>query len=79
MLNKVRYNDSYGLDLEQVLAWRRVPPQMGILQTDKEEWNLEVYMPGNTIITFQKSDEGFSHLLEVLYKKFLFNLPVDKI
>jgi hypothetical protein len=58
-LNKVRYNDIFGLDLEQVIAWRRVPTG------NINEWDLEVYIPGNKIV-FKKNDDGFDYLLRTL-------------
>ncbi|HBK97241.1 MAG TPA: hypothetical protein DD001_07845 [Microcoleaceae bacterium UBA10368] len=78
MLGKVRYNDSYGLDLEQVLAWKRVPTQYGELLLSMEEWDLEVYVPGNKIV-FKKDDDGFKDLIDRLRVKFMFNLPTDAL
>ncbi|MEG4007715.1 hypothetical protein QUA41_17650 [Microcoleus sp. Pol11C1] len=82
MSNKIRYHDYYGLDRDQVLAWRRVFPQKGICDVtghpvfDKDDWYVEVYIPGNKII-FKNKDEGFYHLINALYKKFILYSPED--
>jgi hypothetical protein len=82
MSNKIRCYDYYGLDLDQVLAWRRVFPQKGICDVtghpvfDKDDWYLEVYIPGNKII-FKNKDVGFYHLINALYKRFILYVPED--
>jgi len=72
MYNKRRFGGNFGLDIDQILAWRLVSPQIQGIRVDRENWNLEVYIPGNKI-TFQKGDEGFDQLLELLETKFRYN------
>jgi len=63
MSNKLRFNEYYGLDLDLVIGWKRVPSEDLLLP--KDCWNLEVYIPGNKM-TFVKNDEGFDYLLKTL-------------
>jgi len=68
-----RFGENFGIDIEQILAWRLVSPQIQGIRLDKKDWNLlEVYIPGNKI-TFQKGDEGVDQLLEFLVTRFRYN------
>jgi hypothetical protein len=82
MTNKVRLGDSFGLDLTQVIGWKRVLPKNLISQNIIEvgipldSWNLEVYTHGNTI-TFYKGEAGFDYILKTLCEECGFELPKD--
>lgn len=65
MANKLRFNENYGLDLDQVIGWKRVPTLKADALLPKDYWNLEVYIPGDKM-TFVKGEEGFDYLLKTL-------------
>lgn len=85
MSKKIRFGESFGLDLSQVIGWKRVSPKnvspkntdvviSGVLPVDK--WNLEVYTHGNTI-TFIKGEAGFDYILKTLCEECEFSPPKD--
>ncbi|MEG5049836.1 MULTISPECIES: hypothetical protein [unclassified Microcoleus] len=71
MANKVGYNENFGLDLDKVVAWKRIPTHgPGLLE--EKDWDLELYFSGNTIHV-EKSvlgEEAFNNLLQHLVKEF---------
>jgi len=87
MANKIRFNDSFGLDLSQVIGWKRVPPKLVQPQNPEfvvvplgaipmDNFNLEVYTHGNTI-TFRKDEPGFDYILKILCEECEFEPPKD--
>ena len=74
MANKVGYNENFGLDLDQVVAWKRIPTRLGPALLEEKDWDLELYFSGNTLHV-EKSvlgEEAFNNLLEHLVKIFPF-------
>jgi hypothetical protein len=74
---KVQYDNSFGLDLSQVVAWRRIPISPGSALLTEEDRDLEVYISGSTI-RVEKSTlgaENFDNLLQSLVEQFSPRLP----
>jgi hypothetical protein len=58
MSNKIRLGNLCGIDLDQILAWRRLPTTNGVQWLKAEDCNLMLYIPGSTILVMQKSTSG---------------------
>jgi|GEM_PF-2319762 len=72
MPKKVQYDKSFGLDISQVLAWRRLPIHPGSTTLTEEDRDLEVYISGSTIRIEKStlSEEDFKNLLQSLVEEF---------
>jgi hypothetical protein len=79
MSNKVQYDEDFGLDLDQVVAWKRIPTHLGPALLDRKDWDLELYISGNTILVGKSSlgEEAFNNLLQDLSKEFPPNSSKD--
>jgi hypothetical protein len=78
MAKKLRFDESFGLDLNQVIGWKRVPPQRSDYLLPLDDWNLEVYTHANKI-TFIKGEAGFDYVLKKLCEECGFELPKDTL
>ncbi|MEG3941753.1 hypothetical protein QT995_26900 [Microcoleus sp. S36b_A3] len=79
MSNKVQYDEDFGLDLNQVVAWKRIPTYLGPALRDRKDWDLELYLSGNTILVEKSSlgEEAFNNLLQDLSNEFPPNSSKD--
>lgn len=79
MPNKVRYDENFGLNLDEVVAWKRIPTHAGPRILNEEDWDIELYISGNTILVERSSlsEEAFNSLLQHLLKEFPCNYPED--
>jgi hypothetical protein len=58
MSDKIRCGNSIGIDLNQVLAWNRIPTYKKVDELfEIEEWDLKLYISGSTI-TIRKITPG---------------------
>jgi hypothetical protein len=58
MSEKIRCGNTIGIDLDQVLAWNRIPTYRGPNDLfEIEEWDLKLYISGSTI-TIRKNIPG---------------------
>lgn len=71
MPKKVQYNNGFGLDLTQVVGWKRITCQNNPL-FKSDDWGLELYTSGNTIIVEKStlSEEDLNNLLKHLIEEF---------
>jgi hypothetical protein len=58
MSKKVRLGNLGGIDLDQILAWRRIPTHNNGQWLKSKDCNLKLYIPGSTIVVIQKSTPG---------------------
>jgi hypothetical protein len=58
MSKKIRLGDLGGIDLDQILAWRRIPTQNGGPWLKSKDCNLRLYIPGSTIVVIQNNAPG---------------------
>ena len=72
MPRKLQYDKSFGLDPNQIVAWKRIPTHQGLTSLPKEDWDLELYTSGNTIIVEKSAlgEENFNKLLQLLVDEF---------
>ena len=69
---KVQYDNSFGLDLSQVVAWKRISISSESAVLTEEDGDLEVYFSGSTMRVEKNTlgAENFKNLLESLVKEF---------
>jgi hypothetical protein len=72
MPKKVQYNNSFGLDLTQVVGWKRIITHQNNPMFQSDDWGLELYTSGNTIIVEKStlSEEDLNNLLKHLIEEF---------
>jgi hypothetical protein len=66
MSEKIRCGNTIGIDLNQVLAWNRIPTYRGGVHDqlfEIEEWDLKLHISGSTI-TIRKSLPGQVKLIK---------------
>jgi hypothetical protein len=58
MSKKIRLGDLGGIDLDQILAWRRIPTHNAGQWLKSKGCNLRLYIPGSTIVVIQNNAPG---------------------
>lgn len=58
MSKKIRLGDLGGIDLDQILAWRRIPTHNAGQWLKSKDCNLRLYISSSTIVVIQKSAPG---------------------
>ena len=58
MSKKIRLGNLGGIDLDQILFWKRLPTISGAQWLKAEYCTLVLYIPGSTIVVMQKNIPG---------------------
>jgi hypothetical protein len=58
MSKKIRLGDLGGIDLDQILAWRRIPTHNARQLLKSKDCNLRLYIPGSTIVVIRNNAPG---------------------